>query len=191
MNVRATLAILEMRLRSERRTLVFTCAAAALVGFLVPQGYSGPVSFCTLLGIVAALVQSPGRFPHLDLCEQSAPIYGRQLARAKASVPCAIVAIATVAYVAAAAFAGLREIPLTLVVTLAAAIPSTLTAMSATIRTGLARALYVAMAAAIGATAFALAAVATSLAGELGFSVVASFLALRQYGETLARYDPV
>ncbi len=187
----ATLAIVEARVRAERWTTAYVCAAAAVVGFVAPHGLAGPVFFCSLLGIVVALVQSPGRFLHLDLSEQSAPLFGRQLARAKALVPCVVAALATLAYVAAAGIAGLREIPATFLIALAAVIPSTLTALSATIRTGTPRMLYVAMACAASAIAFVLVVFARSIPGELGFSVLASFLALRQYGEALARYDPV
>ena len=162
-----------------------------MVGFVAPHGLAGPVFFCSLLGIVVALVQGPGRFPHLDLSEQGAPLFGRQLARAKALVPCVVAALATVVYVGAAGIAGLREIPVTFSIALAAVIPSTLTALSATLRTGTARLLYVAMACGAGAIAFILAFYGGSIPGELGFSVLASFLALRQYGEALARYDPV
>lgn len=192
MSGRATLAILEMRLRTERRTLAFTCATAAVAGFIAPHGLAGPVFFCSVLGIIVALVQSPGRFPHLDLCEQGAPLFGRQLARARALVPCAIVIPAALAYLAAAtAFAGLTAIPFTVAVTIAAAVTSTLIALCATIRAGPAQLLYVAMAGAASGVAFTLAAVAHSLWGALAFCALASFLAVRQYGEALARYDPV
>jgi hypothetical protein len=188
---RATFAIVEARVHAERRTLVYACAASAVVGFVAPLGLAGPVFFCSLLGIVVALVQSPGRFPHLDLCEQSAPLFGRQLARAKALVPCVGATLATLAYVSAAAIAGLHAVPVTFLVAIAAVIPSTLTTLSATIRIGPSRLLYVVMAGAASAIAFALAGIAGSVLGELGFAVLASFLALRQYGEALARYDPV
>lgn len=191
MSARATFAIVDARLRAEHRTIGYACAAAVVVGIVAPHGLPGPVFFCSLLGIVIALVQSPGRFPHLDLCEQSAPLFGRQVARAKALVPCVIATLATLAYVAAASFAGLRDVPLVLVVTLAATIPSTLTALSATIRKGPSRLLYVVMAAANCAIAFTLTATAGSIPGTLGFALLASFFALRQYGEALARYDPV
>ncbi|MBV8373521.1 MAG: hypothetical protein JOY69_09690 [Candidatus Eremiobacteraeota bacterium] len=191
MSARATFAIVDSRVRAEHRTVAYACAAAAVVGFVAPHGLPGPVFFCSLLGIVIALVQGPGRFPHLDLCEQSAPLFGRQVARAKALVPCVIATLAMLAYVAAASVAGLRNSATVLAVTLAATVPSTLTALSATIRKGPSRLLYVVMAAGVSAIAFALAAIAGSVPGALGFAVLASFLALRQYGETLARYDPV
>ncbi len=72
------------------------------------------------LGVVAALQQGPGRFPHLDLCEQCAPLFGRELARAKALVSCAIAVIAAAAYCATASLAGCRDIPFVFAGTLAA-----------------------------------------------------------------------
>lgn len=191
MSGRAFLAIAGARLRCEHRTVVYACAAAAVVGFVQPHGLAGPMFFGSLLGIVIALIQSPGRFAQLDLCEQSAPVFGRELARAKAFVPCAIATLAIAAYCAAAVAAGLRDPLPAFVAALGSAVPSALTAMSATIRRGPARLLYVAMACAVTAVAFLIATVAGSILGELGFAAVVSFLALRQYGETLARHDPV
>jgi hypothetical protein len=188
---RAFFAIVEARLRSERRTVVYACAAAAVVGFVQPHGLAAPALFGSLLGIVVALIQSPGRFPHLDLCEQSAPVFGRELARAKALVPCVMAVLAVATYCAAATMAGSREPVPAFVVAVGAIVPGTLTALSATLRAGTPRLLYVVMACAVSAAAFALAAIAGSVPGELGFAAVVSFLALRQYGETLARHDPV
>jgi hypothetical protein len=191
MTGRAFFAIVDARLRGEHRTLVYACGAAAVVGFVAPNGLAGPVFFCSFLGIVIALTQSPGRYPHLDLCEQSAPLYGRELARAKALVPCIVATAATAAYCLAAEAAGQRGLAAAFAIAFAAVIPSTLTALSATIRTGTAQLLYVVMAGAVGAIAFALVVVAGSIPGELGFAALVSFFALRQYGEALARYDPV
>ena len=120
--------------------------AAGLVGAVQPRGLAAPAFFCSLAGIVAALQQGPGRLPHLDLCEQSAPLFGRELARAKALVSCSIAVIAAAAYCATASLAGWREIPFVFAATLAAAIPSTLTALCATLRAGSPRRLYLAMA---------------------------------------------
>ncbi len=191
MSGRAFFAIVEARLRSEYGTVLYACAAAAVVGFVQPHGLAGPIFFCSLLGIVIALVQRPGRFPHLDLCEQSAPLFGRELARAKALVPCIIATLATAAYCVAAEVAGLRDLALTFLIAFSAVIPSTLTALSATVRTGTSFGLYVVMACTVSTAAFALIVAGDSLGGELGFSALVSFLALRQYGETLARYDPI
>jgi len=83
-NRSATLAIVEARLRAERRTLVYVCAAGR-VGR--PRGRTAcwaGVFFARCLGIVVALVAGPGRFPHLDLSEQGGRSLGRQLGGAKA-----------------------------------------------------------------------------------------------------------
>ena len=191
MTLRALTALVAARLYEQRRIVLYACAAALVVGLLQPREAAGPVMFCSFVGILMALAQSPGRYPHLDRCEQSAPLFGRELARAKALVPCIGAALATLAYAAAAFVGGAPNAPLTLVVALAAVIATTLIALSATLRLGSSRALYVLLAALAGAIAYALAVVAHSLLAELGFCAVASFLALRQYGEALARYDPI
>ncbi len=192
MTPRAFHAIVEARLRAQRRPAVVACAAASLVGFLQPHGVEGPLFFGSLLGIVVATFQGPGRHPHLDLCEQSAPLFGRELARAKALVPCVLAALATVAYCAgAAAGGGQGDVALRLAIALPAVIAATLTALSATIRYGPSRLLYVVLAVATSGAAYAIAVAGDSLAGELAFCALVAFLALRQYGEALARFDPV
>jgi hypothetical protein len=189
--VRALTALVAARLYEQRRIVLYACAAALLVGLLQPREAAGPVMFCSFVGILMALAQSPGRYPHLDRCEQSAPLFGRELARAKALVPCIAAALTTMAYAAAAFVGGAPSALLTFAIAFGAVIATTLIALSATLRLGSSRALYVLLAALAGALAYALAVVAHSLPAELGFCAVASFLALRQYGEALARYDPI
>jgi hypothetical protein len=191
MTPRAFTALVAARLYEQRRIVLYVCTAALVVGLLQPREAAGPVMFCSLLAILIALAQSPGRYPHLDRCEQSAPLFGRELARAKALVPCVAAALATVIYAAAAFGRGAPDASFTLLVALAAVITATLIALSATLRLGGSRALYVVLAAAAAGTAYALAVAAHSLLAELGFCALASFLALRQYGEALARYDPI
>jgi hypothetical protein len=189
--LRALTALVAARLYEQRRVVLYACAAALVVGLLQPRAAAGPVMFCSFLGILMALAQSPGRYPHLDRCEQSAPLFGRELARAKALVPCIAAALATLAYAAAAFVGGAPNAPYALAIMLVAVIATTLIALSATLRLGSSRALYVLLAALAGAVAYALAVAAHSLLAELGFCAVASFFALRQYGEALARYDPI
>lgn len=191
MTARVPLAVLGARLFALRRTVLYSCVAAFVAGLASPPGYAAPLFLCSLLGIAIALAQSPGLHPHLDHCEQGAPLFGRQLARAKALVPCVAATAAALAYAVAQAVRGAPDLPVMLIVTLAGAIPATLTALSATIRHGAARVLYVALAALSSAAAYALAAEAHSVSLELAFSAAVSFLALRQYGEALARYDPI
>lgn len=191
MTPRALAAILQARLYAQRRTILYVCAAVLLVGFVQPRGAAGPIFLGSLFGIVMALAASPGRYPHLDRCEQSAPLFGRELARAKALVPCAAAALATATYGVAQSVTGFGDAAATFVVAIAAVVASTLTALSATIRDGPARVLYILLACATSVSAYALAIIARSIPGELAFCAIVSFFALRQYGEALARYDPI
>jgi len=188
---RVPLAVLRARLFAQRRIVFYSCAAALVAGLAEPPGYAAPLFLCCLLGIAMALAQSPGLQPHLDSCEQSAPLFGRELARAKALVPCVAAALAALVYAVAQLMQGAPGVPLAVLVVLAAVIAATLTALSATIRHGATRGLYVSLAAAASVAAYVLVARAHSLAGELALCAVVAFFALRQYGEALARYDPI
>ncbi|HTU83441.1 MAG TPA: hypothetical protein VMF61_15015 [Candidatus Acidoferrales bacterium] len=190
MTARAFAAIVETRLFAGRRVTIAACAAAALVGVLQPRGIEAPLFFCSFAGIAMAMVQSPGRYAHLDLCEQSAPLFGRELARAKALVPCLVATLATLCYgVGALAGGASWGAAPRLSMALAATLAATLTALSASVRRGSARSLYVLLSAAVACAAYALATIGA--AAEAAFCASAAFVALRQYGETLARYDPV
>jgi hypothetical protein len=184
-------AIAATRLLAERRTIVYAFAAAVVVAFVQPSGLAAPLFFCGLLGVAVALTQGPGRHRHLDLCEESAPLYGRELARAKALAPVAVATLVTLAYWGSQSLAGFPASPLSFALALAAVIACTMVALSATLRTGMSRLFYVALACATGAIAFALAFYARSAIAEVLFCVLVALVALRQYGESLARYDPV
>lgn len=191
MSGRAFVAVLQARLYTQRRIVFYSCAAAFVAGLFQPAGFAAPLFLCSLLGIALALAQSPGLHRHLDRCEQSAPLYGRELARAKAVVPCLAAALALAAFAVAEALRGAGGLPLTMLVALAAVVAATLTALSATIRRAAARVLYVALAAATCCIAYVLVVVGHSVYAELGFCAVVAFFGLRQYGEALARYDPI
>jgi len=190
MTARALFAIATARLYAERRVVLYACAAALFAGLLQPRGAAGPMLLGSLLGVAVALTQSPGRRPYLDRSEQGAPLFGRELARAKALVPCIAAAIAVGAYLCGQFLAGSRD-GLALAVAPIAVVAATLTALSAAIRRGWNRAVYLALALAAAAAAYVLVVVARSIPGELAFCALVSFFALRQYGEALARYDPV
>ncbi len=191
MTERASIAIVAARLLVERRTILYACATAAVAGLERPHELAVTVFFCSALGIVAALLQTPGRYPDLDVCEQSAPLFGRQLARAKSVAPSIVAVLVTLAYFAAQ-FAGAPiATAAAFSIAVAASVASTLVALCATLREGTAQALYVALACATSAGAYLIAAVGAPLAGELAYCALVTFLALRQYGEALARYDPV
>lgn len=191
MTAAVAIAVLHARLYAQRRIVLYACAAAFLAGFVEPDGLAAPLFLCALLGITTALAQSPGLHPHLDSCEQSAPLFGRHLARAKALVPCVAATFAVGVYALAEALRGVPGVPMTFAIALGAVLAATLTALSATIRRGAPRVLYIALAAGVTVAAYALVAQAHSLLAELSLCAIVAFLALRQYGEALGRYDPI
>ena len=191
MRARTLFGVLRARLYAQRRIVFYSCAAAFIAGLFQPAGVAAPLFLLSLLGIAMALAQSPGLHPYLDRCEQSAPLFGRELARAKALVPCAAATLAALAYACAQALRNAPAVPLTLLIAIAAVGAATLIALSATIRRGGSRVLYVVFAAAASGVAYALVVAARSIPAELLFCGVVAFFALRQYGEALARYDPI
>ncbi len=98
MTTQALRAIVGARLRAERRTLIFACASSAIVGYFATQSLAGPMFFCSTIGVAIALLQGPGRHVYLDTSERSAPLFGRELARAKALAPLTSATIATLVY---------------------------------------------------------------------------------------------
>ncbi len=217
MTVRALRAVVTSRLRGERRTTAFACITAAIVGFIQPHGVSpitdpltadvatrsvwlaGPVFFCSAIGIALALAQGPGRHAYLDIAERSAPLFGRELARAKAVAPALTATLAALFYWFAQFLSGFAAPPTFFILALASVLASTLVALNATLRTGGRRLLYVLLAFAASAISYALAVYADSVvsrsgdalgvATELIFCAVVGFVSLRQYGEALARSD--
>ncbi|HMF28208.1 MAG TPA: hypothetical protein VKE42_05515 [Candidatus Cybelea sp.] len=191
MSARVAIAVLRARLYAQRRLVFYACVAAFLAGFVQPDGLAAPLFLCSLLGITTALAQSPGLHPHLDSCEQSAPLFGRHLARAKALVPCVAATFAVGLYAVAEAVRGAPDVPIMFVIALGAVVAATLTALSATIRRGAPRVFYIALAAGAAGAVYALVAAAHSLLAALSICAIVAFLALRQYGEALGRYDPI
>ncbi len=191
MTTRALGAMLQARLYVSRRLVLYAWASAILVGLAQPAGVATPLFVCSILGVAIALDQTPGRHTHLDRCEQCAPLFGRELARAKALIGCVAGLFAAVLYACAQFARGSPDARVTLLVVPAAIVACTLTALSASVRWGWSRWLYLLLAGATSAGAYALAVAAKSVAAELAFCFIVAFLALRQYGETLARYDPI
>ena len=79
---------------------------------------------------------------------------------------------------------------LPIALTACAVYAATMVSLCAGVRSGAPRLLYVAMACAVPAIAFALT-LAASIAIPLALCAAIGFIALRQYGEALARYDPL
>lgn len=218
----ALYAIVRARLRAERRTALFASCTAIVVGFIQPHGIAaitdplsadlatrsvwlaGPMFFCSAIGIIVALMQSAGRHPQLDLCEQSAPLFGRELARAKAIVPACVATLSTFAYWFAQFLSGFAMPPTFFVLALASVLASAFVALNATVRVGAGRSLYVALACATTVGSYILAVYADAfhlrwngtlahygdaigVGTELAFCALIGFFALRQYGEGLAQ----
>jgi hypothetical protein len=203
------LAVIGARIRADRRLILHTSIAAIVAGFIQPHGIeaitdpyiksvairsvwiAGPIFFCGLLGIVAAWMQGPGRYRDLDVCEMSAPLFGRQLARAKALMPCLIGVTVAFVYWGAQWIRGFAAPPSYFALALATVLASTLIALSATLRTGARSWMYIAFAAATAVICYVLAVYFDSILAGVLFCVATGFIALRQYGEALSRYDPV
>jgi hypothetical protein len=160
---------------------------------------AGPVFFCSAIAVALALVQGPGRHPYLDISERSAPLFGRELARAKAVTPAISATVAALVYWFAQFLTGFAAPPAFFILALSSVLASTLVAMNATVRTGVPRLLYILLAFGTSALAYTLAVYADAIASRAGdavgvatellFCAAAGFVALRQYGEALARSD--
>lgn len=218
MTTRAFVEIIRFRLIAERRAIAIACVLGVIVGFVQPHSIwhvvreidadlatrsvwlAGPMFFCSALGVALALAQSSGRAPYLDFCERGAPLFGRELARAKASAAIIATMLAIMCYWLAQYLSGFAMPPAFFAMAAACVIASSLVALNATLREGAARLLYLAMSFSCSAIAYALAVYADVLIGqrgdaiavgsELAFCAIVGFIALRQYGEALARYEP-
>ncbi len=120
------------------------------------------------------------------------PLYGRQLARAHAVAPSLLALSLPLGYAAGAALRGYAPDPQRFVTAVLVALIATLVALSATFRDGRDRALYAGLALGAGLS------IAVSYTPEhawfpvtVALAVGEGFIALRAFGETLARYDPL
>ena len=191
MTLRAFVEIVRSRLRAERRTIVVACALGAIVGIVQPHYWlAGPMFICSILGIALALTQGPGRAPFLDACERDAPLFGRELARAKAAATLLAATLAVACYWIAQNIAGHAIASSYFAMTGACVIATSLIALNATLREGWARMLYIGMSLGFTGAAYWLAAY-NEIGAEYILCAVCGFIALRQYGETLARYEPI
>ncbi|MEO9263771.1 MAG: hypothetical protein ABI282_06720, partial [Candidatus Baltobacteraceae bacterium] len=175
MTIRALGAIVAGRLIAERRTLGLACATAAVVGFLQPHGImaitdplgadlatrsvwlAGPMFFCSTIGVAVALLQGPGRHAFLDVSERSAPLFGRELARAKALVPALVATIAAFVYWFAQFLTGFAAPPVFFALAIFCVLASSMVALNATVRDKIARWFYIGLACATAAAAYCLA----------------------------------
>lgn len=191
---RATIAI--VRRHIDRRFGVDWLMQFAIVGALA--AIFAPSFGHAALFVLAALASvMPIEHQHIASLRRltffSVPLFGRQLARAHAVAPTVAALALPCGYAAGAALRGVPISPERFIAAICVVTVATLVALSATFRDGRERTLYVGLA--LGAS-IVLAAVdlatgphAIAIVGAL--ALVIGFFALRAFGETLARYDPL
>jgi hypothetical protein len=188
---RATFAIARRRMsRRFATTWLLRFGTAALAGALCP---SGPLAWAAAAALAVAAASFGATRGIRDLTYFALPLYGRQLARAQAIAPCIGALAVPLGFGAGAAAADKALSAGHLVALGLAAVVTALITVSAALREGPRAWLYILLAWGGGA----LVAGATLPPGTLGglapplVALVLGFVALRQFGETLARYDPV
>jgi hypothetical protein len=195
-SLRATVAI--VRRHIDRRYAIDWAMQFLLVGaisFVFGRLFGDPLEIFGVVGFAAAasVIDKQHRRLLRRLTFFSAPLFGRQLARAHAIAPACAALSVPLAYVSGAALAG-RPLPAGLAVALtAAALVAATIALSSAFREGYRAALYVVLA---GLAALSLALpfefhAPRPLALCAALALAEGFLALRAFGETLARYDPL
>lgn len=192
----AAQAIVATRLhRQTGQTLFVTCASALFAALQMHSDLAahaaGAAFFGSLAGVYLAIVQRGGRMRELDLCEQSAPLYARELARAGALVPCIGVTVATAAYWIVTTISSGPHLlaPAPVILSIVCANAAAVITLSATVRTGFTQAFSLLLAAAL-----ALAVVAIEFPqppAAFLLCAIAGFIGLRQYGEALAEWNPI
>ena len=176
----------------------------------------GPLFFTTIVAIVIAYANTrSSRTDIYAFCEESAPLFGRERARASALVPVVIVLACCLAeYAGARLNPNYGTPPTFFLFDAVGAMTAMMVALSIPLRSGWNKALYVFLAfgaavlcgfiviATIGFTNDAIEVLfgnayfasfndLWSGIAEVAFAALIGFIALRQYGEALARYDSV
>jgi hypothetical protein len=146
---------------------------------------AGAIGFCVLAAVMGTLLIHARRHRELLLSEAAAPLFGRELARARALVPCAMATCAAAAYWALSAFYA-RPAASDVVLTLTCGYAAGMLALPGAISRS-AAAPFFGVIALCGMT-FALAGYP---AAAIAIAAVAAYVALRQYGEALTRFDTI
>jgi len=197
--LRATIAIVRRHL--DRRFAWDFVAHVALVGGIAFLFGRLLTAWWTPLAVVSALCAALAGERSLArslrrLTFFAMPLYGRQLARAHAIAPSLMALSVPLGYAGGAA---LRHAPLSpgmVLSTVLAALVATLVSLSSVFRDGARAALYITLAAALAITVTVAPfefepTVARAAAFATLLAAIAGYFALRAFGETLARYDPV
>jgi hypothetical protein len=193
---RATIAI--VRRHMDRRFATDWCmqfGIVAIIAYVFTRTFAHPILPLLIASTLA--VASTAERTHAESLRRltffAMPLYGRQLARAHAIAP-SLLALSIPAGYALGSALRTREFPLTLFIAMTcAALIATLVALSSIFREGIRAWLYVALAILVGPIVtlpYVLRPVHEAAAG-LALTVIIGFFALRAFGETLARYDPL
>ncbi len=194
--LRATIAI--VRRHMDRRFALDFAMQFALVGaigYIFAHTFTAPPIPILICGSLAAA--SAAEREHAASLRRvsffAMPLFGRQLARAHAIAPVLSALSIPLGYAAGSALRGVPLGPQAFGVLALTAIVGALVSLSSVFRDGVRAALYVGLA--IGAAAslaiVAVAFPAHALAADAALAAVEGFFALRAFGETLARYDPL
>lgn len=230
----ATIAIAKSRLRTLWPVTLLLIVVSAVFGWFQQNSLSqfadqshisldeptawlfGPLLYTSALAIAVAYANTRRSSEDIfAFCEESAPLFGRQRARASALVPCIIVFACCIAeYAGARLNSNYMTPPTFFAFDAVGAIAAMLVALSVPLRSKWNKALYIFLAfgAAVVCGIIVVSAVAYTndwievlmgnayfgefndawgAGAELAFATFIGFIALRQYGEALARYDPL
>jgi hypothetical protein len=194
--LRATLAI--VRRHIDRRFAFDFGMQFGLVGalgYIFAHTFGAPAIPILICGALAAA--NAAERHHAESLRRvsffAMPLFGRQLARAHAIAPVLASLAIPLGYIAGSALRGVPLAPSLCAVLCFAAVVAVLVSLSSVFRDGMRAALYVGLA--IGAAAsLALVVIvlpAHAVLAALGLATIEGFFALRAFGETLARYDPI
>jgi hypothetical protein len=186
---RASVAIVRRSL--DRRLAGFACAFA-IAAFAAERVSASMWLVILVIAEAPAATFDRRNDPRRRSSFFAMPLYGRQLARALAVAPCLDSLAVPLGILGGLTLAGRPLGPAASVTLIAAALAATLVALSARLRTGRNAMLYLTLAIASEAGI-----VAPLFLGQpnpllsLILAALIAFTALRAFGETLARYDPL
>ena len=191
---RATIAI--VRRHIDRRfgvdwLMAFALVAALAAIFTPSFGYAALFVLAALASVMPIEGQHIASLRRLTFF--SVPLFGRQLARAHAVAPVLAALALPCGYAAGAAIRGAPIAPERFGAAICIVAIATLVALSATFRDGRDRAFYIGLALAASVSLAAVDCVAgpTALPIVVALALLVGYVALRAFGETLARYDPL
>jgi hypothetical protein len=187
--MRATFAIARRDLRPA--SVLGLATRVALGAIIAAYGLeiSAPLlalSYCILAAASAGL-----EIRVRDLTYFTAPLYGRQLARAHAVTACCVAVAAPATMLGVALLQHAPWVWENAGATFAGSLVAALVGLSGTLRHGAAAAAYALLAVVAGGAIVVLPLAGVPFYGWFTLAMLLGFLALRAFGETLARYDPL